>query len=368
MNRFARVFVVLWGILMSTGAIRPGVCQDIRNQVLEYCTGTWCQWCPCGHSIIRVPILQYLPNTIVIGYHGPANTSSEQFSFFSGNSIISGLGFNAYPTGLVDRTLGILSRSGWYSILSARATVPPTVRIGLTKSYDELSRQLTADFAITALTNLSDRYAFDFILLEDSLVAAQTGNSSCPGDPAYIHNHVVRAMISKWQGDTLNVTAGWSQGARVLKNYKYTVSASLVAKNCKIVAMVHKISDTLNLGEIQQAEEWPLLGTTVGVASDDKKSTPSAYELSQNYPNPFNPQTTIEFALPRDSYVRLQVYDALGQGVATLVDEYRAAGRYAQAFDASALTSGVYFFRLYARSADGQAGVFAQARKLALVR
>ncbi len=87
-----------------------------RNVLLEYCTGTWCQWCPCGHATIRDQILPVYPNTVVVGYHGPANTSSEPFSFYNGNTIISSLGFGGYPTAFFDRALGTpRDYTGWVS-------------------------------------------------------------------------------------------------------------------------------------------------------------------------------------------------------------------------------------------------------------
>jgi protocatechuate 3,4-dioxygenase beta subunit len=74
---------------------------------------------------------------------------------------------------------------------------------------------------------------------------------------------------------------------------------------------------------------------------------PANFELYQNYPNPFNPTTTIEFTIPANGRVVLKVYDLLGREVATLLDENRKAGVYQQTvFDASKLSSGIYFARL----------------------
>jgi hypothetical protein len=80
----------------------------------------------------------------------------------------------------------------------------------------------------------------------------------------------------------------------------------------------------------------------------EERALPTAFALDQNYPNPFNPSTTIEFALPKDSHVKLEVYDLLGRLVATLVDDVRPAGYHMQRFDASALGTGIYFYRLSA--------------------
>lgn len=65
-----------------------------------------------------------------------------------------------------------------------------------------------------------------------------------------------------------------------------------------------------------------------------------------NYPNPFNPSTTISFLLSSDGPVTLRVFDVLGREVATLVNGYTRAGQHQVRFDGTALTSGVYFYKL----------------------
>jgi hypothetical protein len=65
-----------------------------------------------------------------------------------------------------------------------------------------------------------------------------------------------------------------------------------------------------------------------------------------NYPNPFNPSTVIQFTLPDAGHVSLKVFDLLGREVATLLDEHRTAGTHQVHFDARALPSGLYFYRL----------------------
>jgi hypothetical protein len=88
---------------------------------------------------------------------------------------------------------------------------------------------------------------------------------------------------------------------------------------------------------------------------------PGEYSLSQNYPNPFNPATTITYQVRSAGAVTIRVYDVLGREVATLVNEYQGAGSYTQAFDASRLSSGVYFYRL-------QSGSFVSTKKMVLAK
>ncbi len=91
------------------------------------------------------------------------------------------------------------------------------------------------------------------------------------------------------------------------------------------------------------------------------ESLPYEYSLSQNYPNPFNPSTTISWQSPVGSHQTLKIYDLLGNEIATLVDEYLPTGTYKVIFDASGLSSGIYFYKL-------QAGSFVQTKKMLLLK
>jgi hypothetical protein len=97
--------------------------------------------------------------------------------------------------------------------------------------------------------------------------------------------------------------------------------------------------------------------------------SPSGYrfELHQNYPNPFNPTTTIRYSLAEPSNIRLTVWNLIGQRVATLVSTSQDAGTYAATFDASRLSSGMYFYTIEAISHDGT-GNWTDTRKLMLIK
>ncbi len=99
---------------------------------------------------------------------------------------------------------------------------------------------------------------------------------------------------------------------------------------------------------------------TTGI-KDDKSSKEMNFSLNQNYPNPFNPSTQISYAVGRPSYVTLKIYDVLGNIVATLVNEMKPAGNYSINFNASSLSSGVYFYTL-------SAGNFVETKKLILMK
>lgn len=95
---------------------------------------------------------------------------------------------------------------------------------------------------------------------------------------------------------------------------------------------------------------------------------PVSFDLRQNYPNPFNPSTSIEYTLPEFSRVTLKVYNLLGQEVKTLVDEEVDAGENSAEWDASGTASGVYFYRLDARSLDHPDKAFSGWKKMALIK
>ena len=89
---------------------------------------------------------------------------------------------------------------------------------------------------------------------------------------------------------------------------------------------------------------------TIPTSSGNDAITVTKFNLEQNYPNPFNPSTSIKYAISNKQFVSLKVYDVLGKDVATLVSEQKPAGIYEIEFDASNLSSGIYYYRLVAGS------------------
>lgn len=110
-------------------------------------------------------------------------------------------------------------------------------------------------------------------------------------------------------------------------------------------------------------ESWysnPIIKTLTGIIQKSS-DIPTGFRLEQNFPNPFNPSTTISFSLPLKSRVTLKVFDVLGREVTTLVKDELPAGNHAQRWNATHVSSGVYFYRL-------QAGSFTETKKLVLLK
>ncbi|HTX19008.1 MAG TPA: FG-GAP-like repeat-containing protein [Bacteroidota bacterium] len=94
---------------------------------------------------------------------------------------------------------------------------------------------------------------------------------------------------------------------------------------------------------------------------------PTEFALMQNYPNPFNPATTISYDIPKNAFVNVTIYDVLGRVVTTLVDGPQAPNHYKVQWNASNISSGMYFLRVTARSVDGS-GTFSAVKKMLFMK
>ena len=115
---------------------------------------------------------------------------------------------------------------------------------------------------------------------------------------------------------------------------------------------------------------WILKNNTI-ITEVENISQPFSYGLEQNYPNPFNPSTTIEFSIPQNGFVTIKVFNVLGKEIATLINEQVMAGKHKIDFNATGLSSGVYFYKLLVsdlQSKDGKMENFAETRKMILLR
>ncbi|MGE5498956.1 MAG: glycosyl hydrolase [Syntrophothermus sp.] len=93
----------------------------------------------------------------------------------------------------------------------------------------------------------------------------------------------------------------------------------------------------------------------------ERYNVPAQYTLYGNYPNPFNPSTVIRYDLPKNSDVKIEVFDIIGRKVATVIDQNQGAGRYELRFDGSRLSSGIYILRM-------KADAFYQVHKMMLIK
>lgn len=118
--------------------------------------------------------------------------------------------------------------------------------------------------------------------------------------------------------------------------------------------------DTAGIHFINTCEKYSTGNPVIGIAGNNNQ-LPEGFILYQNYPNPFNPSTAIEFYIPKRSFVSLKIYDIIGREVSIVAGEYKSAGKHSLKFDASKLSSGIYFYTIIA-------GDFKETKKMVLVK
>jgi hypothetical protein len=99
----------------------------------------------------------------------------------------------------------------------------------------------------------------------------------------------------------------------------------------------------------------------ITTVTGSENTVPDKFAMKQNYPNPFNPSTKIDFSLPVDGVVSIKVFNVTGKEVVNLVNEFKKKGNYSIGFDASALSSGVYYYMLSTNE-------FTETKKMMLIK
>ncbi len=164
-----------------------------------------------------------------------------------------------------------------------------------------------------------------------------------------------------------NETTGWAIGAQIYRTTNGCISWDVTLQNPSSTLTCITFSD-LQKGWAA-GYNGVIYGSVLTAVNQISTEIPSAYSLSQNYPNPFNPSTTIKFTVPQVSsphglggdLVLLKVFDISGREVETLVNEQLQPGTYSTQWNASAYSSGVYFYKI-------TAGEFSETKKLLLIK
>lgn len=185
---------------------------------------------------------------------------------------------------------------------------------------------------------------------------------------------LVKANDSGTNGDLVANDGIWTakltfpKYSSITFEYKYGINYGVAGSNGGVndnensVGENHKITLPLNATLIRTNDVFGTMGTAVFTGVKEQPSAVvTEYALSQNYPNPFNPSTVISFSIPARSNVVMKVYDVLGKVVAELVNGEYNTGKYDVTFDASKLTSGLYFYSI-------QAGNYTATKKMMLVK
>jgi hypothetical protein len=106
---------------------------------------------------------------------------------------------------------------------------------------------------------------------------------------------------------------------------------------------------------------WENAGSPSPLSIPLSDHNPKSFHLENNYPNPFNPKTIINYELPITNYVKLNIFNQLGEKIVDLVSDKQSAGKHTVEWDATGYASGIYYFRI-------EAGEFQDAKKMVLLR
>ena len=146
-------------------------------------------------------------------------------------------------------------------------------------------------------------------------------------------------------------TLGFKPGAgTTAETQEYSFSDDI--NNILASSFIYRLKQVDYDGSYEYSEEVVVENTTL---------IPNEFNLSQNYPNPFNPSTLIKYSVPENGFIKLSVYNLIGEEVSVLVNEIVDAGFYEVTFNATNLPSGTYFYRL-------QAGNTVQVKKMVLIK
>ncbi len=159
-------------------------------------------------------------------------------------------------------------------------------------------------------------------------------------------------------GGTRHTRIIWSDGNTSLNA---GASAVKVLKGDTFQEIIGVLSYTHSQYKLTPRNDEDIFGYVPVGVNNEYDNVPQEYSLKQNYPNPFNPSTIISYSIPKTGMVTLKIFNILGQEVKTLVNQMQNAGTFQVSFDASTLTSGIYFYSL---NADN----FVQVKKMVLVK
>ncbi|REL29119.1 DUF4397 domain-containing protein [Rhodohalobacter sp. SW132] len=259
---------------------------------------------------------------------------------------------------------GVEFTSGWSYYVVATGVLDPSA---FADNPDGVDTGFFLDVIPNASTTAADENEFEFLLYHGSPDAPAVDVAA--RDVAQLADGF---SFTDYTDDYINVPAG----EYVIDIFAAGGTEPLVSFDADVSTLAGSTGVILASGFLNPSanNDGPAFGGIVvlpdgnvielGVATSNEEVSdilPGSFELNQNYPNPFNPTTTISYALPEASNVRIEVFSVTGQQVATVVDTRQSAGQYNVSFDASALSSGVYLYRI-------QADNFTQTRRMTLIK
>ncbi len=320
--------------------------DEPSNVLVEQYTGTWCQYCPFGADSLAAVIGRLGNRVVRASWHD--SDPMEITAWAAMNSFMSVTGF---PTASISRITWPgnnaipVSRGDWgnfatFVVNNMRAPVGIDL---IDKTYNPATKQLSFKVKVFFHQGINSDLRLNVVMTENGLNYEQvkyTSTGNIRLNP-YYHQAVVRGIYPDVNGMPLSTSNTFATQSEVVKEFSFT-SPHGMDDSTQIVVYVHKLNGTAP-GPVQQAYSEPLM---LGITDVEATPTATVFVLNQNYPNPFNPSTTISFAVPQRSDVTINLTDALGRSLGSIVNGSYEAGSHNVVFDASELPSGNYFLTM----------------------
>ncbi len=219
---------------------------------------------------------------------------------------------------------------------------------------------LLTEYAIMSFNNgerLKSVESLPWDLEEEVTLALEHTLVGVSGEFTFAWNGL-ETIPGDWQLTLHDYELETSLNMRETSKYQFLAQADVQAKANPISILTGPAAVTAKAKATAHRFGITISPTSV---SNELEEKPESFSLSQNYPNPFNPATTINYSLQEAGAVTISVYNVMGQRVATLVDEQKSAGQHNVRWNASGVSSGMYYYRL---EANGQS----ITRKMTLIK
>ena len=290
------------------------------------------------------------PNLLSIGQNTPyTDTNALNFQTTNAWKYISIGYLDTLPVGgLLNFLKGL---EGWYSVFRFASTI--------NSSYTIFSKDTTIAYDTI---NLPLRFSLTGKRLNDETVSTVNGNYS--SKKFVLNFQVLYVLPFPFPAIPImtNPDTSWiAQNVWMVKEVTPSTRVNLTTYGVPI--------NTVTPGQITE------LTLPVGI-NNISSEVPADFKLYQNYPNPFNPPTKIKFSIPqsvirsggKNQKITLRVFDLLGKEVSTLVNQELQPGSYEVSFDAAALSSGTYFYRMEIEYPTGRTNGYSEVKRMSLIK
>ncbi len=243
----------------------PELEKGDRKVIIEEFTGVRCVGCPAGSDEIENLLALYPDNLIAISIHNTNNFSEpwsgSQYDFRTpkGDELTAYLGPPfSYPSAIINRRLFPgktrlqVGKAEWGGLIAEEISQSPKLALTLDKAYDSDSRVLNMTATIIPNESIDEDVAITIMMTESNIVDYQITPQSSSPDPDYIHKHVLREMLSQFDGDQISEVLVENQPLEL--NYSFTLPNEWVAANCNVVAFVHYANNPDNKVILQAIE------------------------------------------------------------------------------------------------------------------